>query len=364
VEALFNEDFETITDLSTAGWTVSSYEYPLQTYTGWSIDNDVLDPDNQCAKSHSFFYSTSMTYRLYTPLITVPDGEETTTKLEFELYSKLVDPPDSQSYIRLNTCNSSNSEISTWTELYSIDDQWKKYEFDLTPFAGQDIKIEWDHYYNNIYDPVEFNTYCIDDVLVYTIPDMEGSNIDFITGNSAELNEDMNLVIEFNDTSGIDEVTADYSIEGESDTIILYPVKGTYSYTGTIPARDHVCDGIVSFKIVDTVGNETISEGHSINWGTGGPVLTAPENVQISAVNDSTITLTWDIVDGASSYKVCSSLDPYGTFAEDSTGTFIESREWEKVIDGNKYFYYIKATDAVKEEDFEIIKPVNMRDNR
>ena len=77
-------------------------------------------------------------------------------------------------------------------------------------------------------------------------------------------------------------------------------------------------------------------------------ILTTPENVAITLQTDSTFALTWDMVAGASGYKVYSSLDPYGVFSEDSTGTFTESRKWEKLFDGNKYFYYIIATDATK----------------
>ena len=356
VESVFYEDFETMSDLVTEGWAISSYEYPVQTYTGWALGNDELDAENQCAKSHSFINSTAMSYRLYTPAITIPDGDGVTTKLEYKIYFNRVAQPYSQSYMKMNICNTSNAEISTWTEIYAIDGQWADFQLDLTPFAGQSIKIEWNHYYVNASDPVEFNTYCLDDVIVYTIPDMEGANIDFISGNSAELNEDMNLMLQFNDTSGIDGVTADYSIESDSDTITLYPVKGTYNYTGTIPARDHECAGTISFKIKDSVGNETISSGHTINWAVGGPVLTAPQNVLMTVVNDSTLTITWDMVVGATGYKVYSSLDPYGSFAEDTTGTFTSSREWQKTFVGNKYFYYVVATDAVKKEEFEIAK--------
>jgi hypothetical protein len=167
----------------------------------------------------------------------------------------------------------------------------------------------------------------------------------------------MNLLIQFNDTSGIGSVTADYSIEEDSNTITLYPVKGTYNYTGLIPARDHECIGTITFRIKDSVGNETVSSGHSIGWAIGGGgLLTAPQNVLMTVVNDSTLTITWDMVDGATGYKVYSSLDPYGSFTEDSTGTFTSSREWQKTFDGNKYFYYVVATDAVKEEGFEIAK--------
>jgi hypothetical protein len=125
---------------------------------------------------------------------------------------------------------------------------------------------------------------------------------------------------------------------------------------------------LITYKLTDSVGNETVSSGHYIGWALGGGILSAPENVVISALNDSTVSVTWDIVDGATGYKVYSSVDPYGTFSEDSTGTFTSSRVWEKIFDGNKYFYYVIATnptkfdvEAIKEEDFEIAKVVGQK---
>jgi hypothetical protein len=192
---------------------------------------------------------------------------------------------------------------------------------------------------------------------------MDSPSIDFVYGNQAYVDEDMIVRLEFNDDSDIESVTADYEIEGYSDTITLTQSKDSYLYSGTIPARDHECYGSIVFKVRDTVGNETFSDSFTISWVLpgGGVVLTAPENVAITAQTDSTFALTWDMVSGASGYKVYSSLDPYGVFSEDTTGTFTESRKWEKLFDGNKYFYYIIATDAAKEEVIEIIKPREIR---
>jgi hypothetical protein len=362
VEALFNEEFETITDLTGAGWVVSSYEYPVQTYTGWWIGNDELDPVNQCSKSLAFVNSTAMAYRLYSPAFTVPTDPDAVTKLEYKLYLNISSLP--KSLIKFYICNASNTTITPALELnqFAIDGSWVNLEYDLSEFAGQTIKLHWNNYYNST-TPCKTTTYQLDDILVYTIPDMDGPSIDFIAGNTADLNEDMNLTLGFNDYSGISGVSADYTIDGSSGSLSFYPVKGTYNYAGTLPAKDHECSGLITYKLTDSVGNETVSSGHYIGWALGGGVLSAPENVVISALNDSTLSVTWDIVDGATGYKVYSSVDPYGTFSEDSTGTFTESRKWEKIFDGNKYFYYVIATnptkfdvEAIKEEDFEIAK--------
>ncbi|MCG2759991.1 MAG: matrixin family metalloprotease [Candidatus Delongbacteria bacterium] len=366
VEAIFHEDFEVITNLTAAGWNLYTYNAPDSvTQDGWLIGNKVLENNNGCAISVTKPNQTNIGYRLWSPVISLPSVTDSKIKLSHRVFYDAPNPPDPHSVLKFCITNASQSMLTGWTILSSVDDSWIDNEYDLTQFAGQDIKLQW---FNNYYNsptppPLPIMEYSIDDIVVYIIPDMEGPNIDFITGNTAEPNEDMNLVLEFNDTSGIDEVTADYSIEGDSGTITLNPVKGSYNYTGMISARDHECNGSISYRIVDSVGNETISGGRTINWALGGFVLTAPGNVVITQPTSTTISITWDIVDGATSYKVYSSLDPYGTFSLDTTGTFTESRKWEKTLDGNKYFYYVIATnptkfdsEAIKEEEFEIAK--------
>ena len=356
VEPIFFEDFQSMTDMYAEGWTTYSYEYPGLVYIGWWLDVDALDYDNKCAVSVTT-HSPYLTYWISNPAFTVPSDLNRITKVTYRLfYAEIQPPPNSTLYFSIrdlsgNPLNTQNIPVA------AVKDQWIYVTYDLTEFAGQTIKLRWNNYYNSGSN-CQDTAFCLDDVMIYTLPDMSGPLIDFIAGNTADINEDMNLTLQFNDNSDISSVTADYSIEEDSDTITLYPAKGTYNYTGTISARDHECLGSISFKIKDSVGNETVSSLYSINWVAGGGyVLSAPENVLIATENDSTAVLTWDLVPGATGYKVYSSLDPYGTFAEDSTGTFTESRKWEKAFDGDKYFYYIIATDAASKETKRILAP-------
>ncbi len=71
--------------------------------------------------------------------------------------------------------------------------------------------------------------------------------------------------------------------------------------------------------------------------------ITAPTNV-VTANNGTDVTITWDVVPSATSYIVYSSVDPYGTFAIDNSGTF-NGAEWSNTLDAKKFFYVI-ATDA------------------
>jgi len=354
VEPIFFEDFETMNNFSTAGWTLYSYEVPGIIHTGWELALDPLNSLNTCAISEST-NSTQLIYKLTSPLFQLPAVTDNQILVDFKILIDIFGTTFSRLYF--NVLDSNGTIINEQnTRVPTTVGDWLDVTYDLSAYSGQSIKLCWVNYY--LGTACDSNYYALDNLLVHITPDMSGPYIDFIAGNTADINEDMNLILQFNDNSDISSVTADYSIESDSDSITLYPMKGTYNYTGTISARDHECDGSISFKIKDSIGNETISSLYSINWVAGGGyVLTSPENVLIATENDSTAVITWDLVPGATAYKVYSSLDPYGTFEEDSTGTFTESRKWEKVIDGDKYFYYIIATDAASKENKRILAP-------
>lgn len=76
--------------------------------------------------------------------------------------------------------------------------------------------------------------------------------------------------------------------------------------------------------------------------------LYAPSNLVITNENPN-IKLTWAPVSGASEYKVYSSNDPYGTFAEDTTGTF-DGEEWVAPLSSSKLFYYVVAVNESMKE--------------
>lgn len=72
--------------------------------------------------------------------------------------------------------------------------------------------------------------------------------------------------------------------------------------------------------------------------------LTAPLSV-ITSVSAGTLTVDWNDVPFANSYKIYSSNDPYGTFTEDLSGSFIGS-SWSTPIVNAKKFYKVTALDA------------------
>jgi len=80
-------------------------------------------------------------------------------------------------------------------------------------------------------------------------------------------------------------------------------------------------------------------------WEARVPV-NMPGNLAISVVSNE-VTLTWDAVAGATSYKVYSSIDPYGIFVE-TTGTFLSPTQWKIALSGTKYFYYVTSVNETK----------------
>ena len=86
----------------------------------------------------------------------------------------------------------------------------------------------------------------------------------------------------------------------------------------------------------------TNSQGTS--YGTNLTFTTVPSSPGSVAISNSgtEVTVTWDAVIGASSYRIYHSADPYTGFTEDTTGTFNGS-SWTAPFSGNMKFYYVVA---------------------
>ena len=76
-------------------------------------------------------------------------------------------------------------------------------------------------------------------------------------------------------------------------------------------------------------------------WQGYSVVPNIPVNIEIS-VSGSAITISWDAVTGATSYRVYSSSNPYGTFSEDISGTFT-GESWTAPTGTAMKYYCVKA---------------------
>jgi len=80
-------------------------------------------------------------------------------------------------------------------------------------------------------------------------------------------------------------------------------------------------------------------EPYNVNNSTS-TELDAPVNVTITIESDS-VHISWNVVTGASSYKIYSDTDPYGTFSTiEWTGS---ETSWSDAISEDKKFYFVTA---------------------
>jgi len=74
-----------------------------------------------------------------------------------------------------------------------------------------------------------------------------------------------------------------------------------------------------------------------------------PQNVTVSPAG-SVITLTWDAVSGATSYKIFSCEEPYGAYTDISREGVFVGASWSYNYIGTRKFYYVVAVSQIKEE--------------
>jgi len=110
----------------------------------------------------------------------------------------------------------------------------------------------------------------------------------------------------------------------------------------------------------DFVGNPNNDVSNSDYWNihtslnSGYPYLNweyrlaveAPANLAL-VVSGTDVIITWDPVTNAAGYLVYSSVNPYGTFVLNETGSF-NGTEWTGTLTGTRNFYYVTATNDTK----------------
>jgi len=89
-----------------------------------------------------------------------------------------------------------------------------------------------------------------------------------------------------------------------------------------------------------TVSDHDFEHSYYYTLAIAQDILPFPENILIHTENDS-VFISWNEVDEATSYKVYSDTDPYGTFStEEWTGT---EMSWNEPVSEDKKFYYVTA---------------------
>ncbi|MBW6515599.1 MAG: S8 family serine peptidase [Candidatus Cloacimonetes bacterium] len=77
--------------------------------------------------------------------------------------------------------------------------------------------------------------------------------------------------------------------------------------------------------------------------GSGTPELPAPTNVNVSIIDDHAI-LSWDLVEGANSYKIYATDDPYLPEDEWTLVTTVGNNEFSEAVSGERRFYIVIAS--------------------
>jgi beta-glucanase (GH16 family) len=149
----------------------------------------------------------------------------------------------------------------------------------------------------------------------------------------------------------------DFWANSKTDSLSIFlistgPVEAKYNFTVTphqwnsveIPLTHFSAGGVdltnaIQFKVE---GNGDIWVDNLYFYKSTAP--SAPANVVVTTTATN-VTLTWDAVSGATSYIVYSSVDPYGIFTINGTGTFAGS-SWTAPFNGTKMFYYVKASNS------------------
>ena len=166
------------------------------------------------------------------------------------------------------------------------------------------------------------------------------NNIDSLIGQSESIAEGMEfLSTSQSNVTWIDKFTPDDS------GIVLFN-ESNYGNTAIENIGEFSQKTIVSSyslaKLNDN-GDSTKNEllARIMNFFGDQSVLNIPENVNAS-ISESVLTLTWNSVEWASSYKVFSSVKPDSDFTEDFSGN-LNGTSWSVNITEEKKFYYVKA---------------------
>jgi len=118
-------------------------------------------------------------------------------------------------------------------------------------------------------------------------------------------------------------------------------IEAEYIYWGTtdideINAVIHDENDDATLGLVNIISWTDI--GHNNVYTAG---IEAPQNVTISIVG-AEVQISWSAVDGATSYKVYSDTNPYGTFSNLEQSEITET-EWSESVSGEMKFYYVTA---------------------
>jgi Secretion system C-terminal sorting domain len=160
--------------------------------------------------------------------------------------------------------------LSTYSELYPYYSDFGGGYVPQNVIIGKDYKV--------FHNDSGYDDLLIRDVLTYAISaygeDVDPPEFVSILDNFININEDMELNVNFSDASNIDAAIAYYDLGNGEIEINLTEIESddlrfVYSFAGTIPAQSIETTGTIRFEVTDVLGNELITSQYDIAWVEG-----------------------------------------------------------------------------------------------
>ena len=280
-------------------WEELTFDFSGQ--IGNSYNKIVIIPDNIAWVNNGFDRPVDVT--LYFDNVQVPDGF-------------IAPPPPEPTTGAPAPMHDSGNVLSIYSDVY-------------TDLVGTDFNPNWGQSTVQTFDIVDGDNVIKYESLNYqgtafTNSDVSGYeylHVDFWTPDAASL--DFYLISTGN------EINYSLSITAETWVSVDIPLS---EFVPPVDLTD-----VFQFKVV---GNGSVWFDNWYFW-VDSVTPAAPENAAVSH-NGTSVTVTWDAVSGATSYKVYSCDTPYGTFAEDTSGSF-DGTSWTAVAAEAMKYYKVTA---------------------
>ncbi|MEW4925343.1 choice-of-anchor J domain-containing protein [Algibacter sp. 2305UL17-15] len=341
-QTLFSEDFETITDLPTEGWTLhNDSNTPNGTYAtiftdAWAIFGWAEENGNTTASTTSWFNPAGVADRwLVTPAITIPSGADAT--LTFKIRSH-DDAAFADGYtLKLSTTGATKANLST--DLLTVANAPNDIianvtttVVDLSAYAGQTIHLAWVNNFN------DGNLLSVDDITV-----TQGCSI--VAGLSFDAFNDTSANISWGNTGDFEIEYGEFPYtQGGGGSTATVTGGSSYSVTGL--------SGGTSYNVFvrkNCGGGDFGPWGEVIIGTSPSPISSFPYNESFEPDANQALLLNFGINfagTGAWNYGVDDTTDG------DTTNDFAS--------DGLRYFFSNNTTTTTDADAWLYIGPFNL----